>query len=80
MNQPADLPTLSDARALAHREVDDPELRALPGPPKKERTLAAALMIVTTVCRAWHVLGLGQRGCLCNCGPGPPICRGACNP
>jgi hypothetical protein len=48
VNQPADLPSLSDARALARKEVDDPELQALPGPPKKERTLATALMIVTT--------------------------------
>jgi hypothetical protein len=49
VNQPADLPSLSDARALAHKEVDDPDLQALPGPPKRQRTLAAALMIITAV-------------------------------
>lgn len=52
MNQPADLPSLSDARAVARKEVDDPELQALPGPPKRERTLATALMIVTAVAAA----------------------------
>lgn len=49
MNQPADLPSLSDARALARKEADDPELQALPGPPRRERTLAAGLMIVTAL-------------------------------
>jgi len=49
VNQPADLPSLSDARAVTRKEVEDPELQALPGPPKKERTLAAALMLVTAL-------------------------------
>lgn len=38
---------LAAARALAREEASDPELVALPAPPRRERTLAAALMIVT---------------------------------
>ncbi|HNS96014.1 MAG TPA: hypothetical protein PKL73_03615 [Polyangiaceae bacterium] len=40
---------MSDARALARKEVEDPELQALPGPPKRQRTLAAVLMLLTMV-------------------------------
>lgn len=40
---------LAAARAMAREEVLDPELAALPAPPRRERTLAAALMIVTAV-------------------------------
>lgn len=43
---------LAAARALAHEEVSDPELAALPAPPRRERTLAAALMIVTCIAAA----------------------------
>ncbi len=60
MNFTPDLPSLSDARAMARKEVDDPELHGLPGPPKKERTMAAALMIVTAVaaiCMCWALRG-----------------------
>ena len=49
MNQRADLPPLAAARQAARQEVEDPELQALPAPPKRERTLATALMMVTTV-------------------------------
>jgi hypothetical protein len=49
VNQRADLPPLAAARQAARQEVEDPELQALPAPPKRERTLAAALMMVTTV-------------------------------
>lgn len=71
MNQPADLPSLSDARSVAHREVDDPELRALPGPPKKERTLAAALMIVTTVAALAMCWALGSEVAYATAAPIP---------
>ena len=49
MSRHADLPPIAAARQTARQEVEDPELQALPAPPKRERTLAAALMIITTV-------------------------------
>jgi len=49
VNQRADLPPIAAARQAARQEVEDPELKALPAPPKRERSLAAALMLVTTV-------------------------------
>ena len=44
-----DRPSLSDARAMAHKETVDPELQALPGPPRRLRTVAVVLMLLTTV-------------------------------
>ena len=43
---------LAAARALARAEASDPDLVALPAPPRRERTLAAALMMVTAVASA----------------------------
>lgn len=40
---------LAAVRALAREETSDPELEALPAPPRRERTLAAAIMLVTAV-------------------------------
>jgi hypothetical protein len=48
VNQRAELPRLAAPGTGAH-PADDPELAALPAPPRRERTLAVALMGATTL-------------------------------
>lgn len=49
MDERANLPSIETSAAVMPSDLHDPELVALPAPPRRERSLAAALMITTAL-------------------------------